>query len=351
LRFFHFSGFDPDNTDCLSRHQSRFQMSELPAVKRLAQQYSRLLHDYGYERCHRWPYAYGYFSNGVRIPDLGRPLHQECPGITKTITDPFSEEGYRAFVAIWNEPVDRTVNGRPAITRLAYRLYRTRHDLQGAMPNVFNGDYRGFVQWLTSNAAGDHDLPDIFLAPFRTDAVSREKSEGFDATAVSEPCLGPLTTASTHAGMTRLAIQIYAKRPDLQAFFPDPSGEDSAKYLVWLLSYGKRQYALSEVYLSTLRRQWLAQVDRLPNFGVRLRYRILLSASVASAAVSPLVARTIRIPNWLKRFMRRSAAEHSVSESLRTDSALASSAPGTDPRQVSLFAQATDNGGEAIKPN
>ena len=206
LRFFHFSGFDPDNTDCLSRHQSRFQMSELPAVKRLAQQYSRLLHDYGYERCHRWPYAYGYFSNGVRIPDLGRPLHQECPGITKTITDPFSEEGYRAFVAIWNEPVDRTVNGRPAITRLAYRLYRTRHDLQGAMPNVFNGDYRGFVQWLTSNAAGDHDLPDIFLAPFRTDAVSREKSEGFDATAVSEPCLGPLTTASTHAGKTQLNI-------------------------------------------------------------------------------------------------------------------------------------------------
>jgi hypothetical protein len=138
--------------------------------------------------------------------------------------------------------------------------------------------------------------------------------------------------------MTRLAIQIYDKRPDLQAFFPDPAGGDAAEYLVWLLSYGKRQYALSEVFLSTLRRQWLAQVDRLPNVWFRLRYRALLHAAIVSAAVSPLLARMSRVPLGLLFPARRRGDAPSGSSTRRIDSVPPPVVTRTEPRGFGLVA-------------
>ena len=290
LRFFHFSGFDPDHAERLSKHQNRYRSDDLPVVQSLVEQYSRLLHHYGYRECCRWPYAYGFFNNGIRIPDVGRSLPFESPSITSEIGDPFTEEGYKAFVQIWNEPLEETDSSRP-ITRLAYRLYRTRNDLQTAMPNIFGGDYREFVRWLTSAASRDHDLPDVLLAPFK-----RVPGAGTAPDISRDVRQAP----STHFKLTRLAHQIYNKRPDLQGFFPDPEGKDAAKYLVWLLSYGKRRYALSEVYLRTLRLQWQAEIDRLPNHWVRLWYRMLLAGSVASAAVTPVLGPALGVPSWLR---------------------------------------------------
>lgn len=318
LRFFHFSGFDPDHPDRLSKHQTRFEIWELPAVQRLTEHYRKLLYAHGYGECRHWPYAYGCFNNGIRIPDLGRPLHHEYPEITQSISDPFSDEGYRAFVALWNEPLEKRTNGRPMITRLAYRLYRTRHDLQAAMPNVFNGDYRGFVRWLTSRTSGDHDLPDVFLAPFSTGVEA--ESDPHD-----EPEFGARASKQSPASMTYLAYQIYDKRPDLQAFFPDPCGEDATKYLVWLLSYGKRQYALSEAYVRTLRREWNAQLERLPSRWDRLRYRLLLKASDATAAASPLAARLIRVRFSLRAIFRPRKAR--ASSGAAANSSKASGSP------------------------
>jgi hypothetical protein len=284
LRFFHFSGYDPDHPDRLSKHQNRHRIEELPALQALVQQYSKLLYGYGYRDSCRWPYAYGSFDNGSRIPDFGRPLHLESPEVTRRIRDPFSAEGYEACVQIWNEPLARD----PKLPHLTYRLYRANSDLQTAMPDVFHGDYRQFVRWLTSVGAKDHDLPDLFLESFRGVAQQLPGDDG-----PSQPAPGaPIQ-------LTRLAHQIYDKRPDLQAFFPDPSGEDAPKYLAWLLSYGKRQYALSDVHLSTLRRQWNAEVDRLPTFRARARYRLLLAASMASAAVTPAFGHLLRIPSSL----------------------------------------------------
>jgi hypothetical protein len=169
------------------------------------------------------------------------------------------------------------------------------------MPNVFNGDYRGFVRWLTLRAAGDHDLPDVFLAPFST------SNEAPEPHAPNVGRYGANCPKTHPTPMTHLAWQIYNKRPDLQAFFPDPCGEDDTKYLVWLLSYGKRQYGISEVYLETLRRQWRVQIERLPSSWCRLRYRLLLNASIACAALSTLATRMPRVPLWLRTCLRSDA--------------------------------------------
>src|SRR5262249_2745580 len=162
----------------------------------------------GYRECRQWPYAYGFFNNGTRIPDVGRSLPFESPSITREIDDPFSKEGYEAFVQIWNEPLE-TDGSRPMITRLASRLYRTSNDLQTAIPDIFGGNYREFVRWLTSAASTDHDLPDILLAPFKRIPIAEVAS---DISQEPPPAVGG------HFKLTRLAHQIYSKRPDLQAF-------------------------------------------------------------------------------------------------------------------------------------
>jgi hypothetical protein len=299
LRFFHFSGFDPNNPDRLSKHQNRFSVDDLPAVKELTQQYSRLLYAYGYDACHQWPYAYQCFENGISIPDVGRPILQERPSLEETVADPFSEEGFRSFVGIWNEPLARPANGGQVITRLAHRLYRTRPNLQAGSPAVFGDSCQGFVRRLAQTAGQEQVLPEVFFVPLRDNACS----------AGGRPPVAAPFEADL-PGITRLAVQIYDRRPDVQSRFPDPAGADALSYLAWLLSYGKRHYGLSEVYLSGLRREWRKQINELPTLWGRLRYRALLRGYVV-ASLAPLVARMVKLPLRLVQRIARPAPAYS----------------------------------------
>lgn len=49
LRFFHFSGYDPENRHLLSKHQSRIKLSENPALIRICNEYGDALIENGYE--------------------------------------------------------------------------------------------------------------------------------------------------------------------------------------------------------------------------------------------------------------------------------------------------------------
>jgi hypothetical protein len=305
LRFFHFSGYDPEDPHCLSKHQNRLYLAEMEAAEELFDQYNRLLRMYGQDECRSWPYAYGTFCNGVSIPDIGRSVHYESPGMIASIPDPFSDAAFNEFVRIWNEPVSEEASGRRKMTRLGYKVYRTQSDLQAAMPDVFHGDYGQFVRWLLSDGKSEHGLPDVFLAPFRA-PLSEDASRNPPLSDLPEDALH--STRASHS-LPRLALEIYDKRPDLQAFFPDPVGRDRVKYLVWLLSYGKRQYPLPAIVAMTLRTHWLSVLDSLPNSGQRIRYRALLALAMATATVGPWSGRMIR--SRLFQALSRSAAQGS----------------------------------------
>ena len=308
LYFFHFSGFNPDAPGYLSQHEGGYRLPESGALRSLVEQYRRLLIDYGYNECRDWPYTYNYFANGVRIPDLGRSIDKEDAGIVDRIADPFSEEAFQEFVRVWNEPV-RTTNERPSITRLAYKIYRTRPELQAAMPDVFNGDYLRFLNWLLSSGAQEQSLPDVFLGPFKNGtrvaiparAEKIASHDDFWSTIVDSSSdqtrnhLAQLISAG-QAGLSlpRLALKIHEKRPDLQAFFPDPLGRDGVRYLVWLLSYGRREYSISRVFLDRLYRQWNSVLDSLPNGWDRVRYRTFLALANIGSRLGALLGGSMR---------------------------------------------------------
>jgi glycosyltransferase involved in cell wall biosynthesis len=300
LCFFHFSGFDPENPSRFSRHQNRYSVDDLGDARPLIMDYAEDLLANGYADCRQWPYTFGVFENGSPIPDMGRPAHHESPAVLRSVDDPFSEEGYRAFLDLWNEPISR-LDGKPSgVTRLAYRIYGARSDVQAAMPDIFGADLLRFLNWIISSGQVEHALDDAFVAPIwnAVRAMGR-RSSAAQPRVLNEKVLAALAAggngvAAGQAGadigepnefiengaaglrLSRLAKAIHESRPDLQRFFPDPSGRDGARFLLWFLTYGANEYRLDEALVSPLRQQWDAVVASLNSPVARLWYRCVL---------------------------------------------------------------------------
>ncbi len=317
LVFFHFSGFDPQRPDRVSIHQNRFRLEALPAAtQQLLLSYRADLLQAGYPTCKSWPYAFGFFQNGTRIPDLGRPIHHEVPGLLSRVEDPFSDEGFQAFVKEWNSPVERD-RDYAGISRLAYRIYRTRTDLQSSMPDIFGGHYRRFLEWMLVSGRVEHGLGDVFLKTV-ADAIAtckhhqRARSwpqvtapEEFVAESAGEG--GAANGSGQKLRLTRLAAAIYEARPELQHYFPDPCGRDRMRFLVWMLTYGRKEHYLSSAQLAPLKAQWRSAIASLPRPG-RLRHELVLEAMAASVHFRALLARG-RV--WRSRFHFRNVLPRS----------------------------------------
>ena len=312
LCFFHFSGYDPLDPDRLSCHQNRFRVDQLsPATQQLLVSYRDSLLSAGYASAKAWPYAFGFFQNGERIPDLGRPMHLEQPQLVATIDDPFSEEGFRAFVDCWNHPVEIGDGTPSGISRLAYRIYRTRADVQSAMPDIFGGHYRRFLEWMLVSGRVEHELGDVFLTTI-ADAIAtckdHQKARAWPETsAPNEFGEGPADAAmaavdSGRLRLTRIAAAIYEARPELQRYFPDPAGRDAPRFLVWLLTYGKKEHHLSSANLAPLEKQWRSIIAALPGRPERARYELVRMGMAASVHVRGALA---RVSIWRSGFVRR----------------------------------------------
>jgi len=72
LHFFHFSGFEYDNFENISKHQNRFILKDLPELRSLFIYYNQQLKKNHMEECIKWPYAFGYFSDGSKIHPIIR---------------------------------------------------------------------------------------------------------------------------------------------------------------------------------------------------------------------------------------------------------------------------------------
>ncbi len=186
LYFMHFSGFDPERPEPLSRHQNRHSLSNLSEeVRTLFLEYAQDVLDRGYKECKDLPYAYGFFDNGVAISDVARRAFYESAELSKSVENPFAEAGYQSLLRFWNDPAaDRserrvtdlgyTLHERPKnqdvraqrpLPRLAWSIYESRPDVQRAFPDPSNADRLRFLRWLLSAGAAEHRIGREFLDP------------------------------------------------------------------------------------------------------------------------------------------------------------------------------------------
>jgi Glycosyl transferases group 1 len=156
--FFHFSGFDPLNISMVSKHQNRFTLNDLGQVTRLFEQYRDLLLTNGHEQTKNWPYAFGYFDNGAKIPDIARQMYHALGAQRKQFGNPFSTSSAPSFFNWLNEPISRDPG--ETITRLWYEIYYKLPHVRQIFPDVFGKHRKGFFQWISISGKKDYQIDD-----------------------------------------------------------------------------------------------------------------------------------------------------------------------------------------------
>ena len=143
LRFFHFSGFDPDHRKRLSKHQTRIEIRRGSALARACDGYADELLAHGYRRAKNWPYSYGVLPNGVKLDSGMHRLYRKGEGAPRQSI--FTPEGADRFVAWLNEPAP--VGGEHGVTRYLYEIYSSRPDLRQTFPNLEGPDAMRLIEW------------------------------------------------------------------------------------------------------------------------------------------------------------------------------------------------------------
>ena len=160
MYFFHFSGFVPEKMENISRHQNRFILKDIESVRPLFELYRDFLIEKGYLEIKNWKCKFNYFDNDIKIPKLARKIYAKVLNDGKIFENPFLTSKTDSFLNFLNKNMDE---GKPAITRLWYELYKERKDLQETFQDLFGKDRKSFVRWVEQNLKKEYDFNKIFL--------------------------------------------------------------------------------------------------------------------------------------------------------------------------------------------
>jgi glycosyltransferase involved in cell wall biosynthesis/SAM-dependent methyltransferase len=163
LRFYHFSGFDPDDPHRLSKHQDRVSLRDEPLLAELCQGYGASLLDCGYRGAQEWEYTYSRLADGTKLDSTMRGLLVEALE-NGAVRDPiFTEESTADFLGWLRGPAE--VGARHGINRYLLALYGRRPDLQRTYPDLDGVDGAGFAGWARAYGAEEVPIPDLLLPP------------------------------------------------------------------------------------------------------------------------------------------------------------------------------------------
>lgn len=147
LAFFHFSGIDPHDPKLLSKHQTRFDESDLGVFRPVYRRYFETLLANGYDRYSRIPYAYGRTKSGAPIvPEMRQVFrHRYDVNGPEPATDPF-DLGPEAF----DKPTDQLPKAAPRVSLLLYEAWKRRDLLRESFDLHSTQGREGLLAWSTS---------------------------------------------------------------------------------------------------------------------------------------------------------------------------------------------------------
>jgi glycosyltransferase involved in cell wall biosynthesis len=193
LRFFHFSGFNPENPKPFSKHQNRFDLDTIGPARELALEYAARVLGHDHARFRLNQYGFGSFDEGTAIPDEIRALYRENAGLRKKAgVDPFANAA--AFIL-------GEVEGLPAILSGIWLKYR---HLQRAFYDPLGASRRGFYSWFIESGATELNIATPFVEPVRRALVAHLASEGLSLS-------GATRAIATGSIWTRILVALHRR--------------------------------------------------------------------------------------------------------------------------------------------
>jgi glycosyltransferase involved in cell wall biosynthesis len=161
LKFFHFSGFQIDNFQSISKHQSRYTLKSRPDVANLFKMYNSLLLQYDAYLFNEKPYAFNsLFPTQEKISPVLRALYQHFP--QKNL-----DENYLLKNISLLHYANEKVFSNPDVSRIWYEIYNQRTDVKTAIPDIENNKINRtqFCRWIQVSGIREHGLSKVFLEP------------------------------------------------------------------------------------------------------------------------------------------------------------------------------------------
>lgn len=192
LAFFHFSGFNPERPDILSRHQSRVKVSDNSVLEQICIDYAKDVISAGHLEVKDWPYTYDLLPSGIQFSRSLRQLHAIALERGEVDGSPFTQEGSESFLQWLAMPAPGAPLG---VNRLLAELYGTRRDLQEAFPDVAGADRQPLLRW--ARERGVIDEPALALLPMSEVEDSSPQSASVPVTGSPPPAdVSPGDTAA-----------------------------------------------------------------------------------------------------------------------------------------------------------
>jgi glycosyltransferase involved in cell wall biosynthesis/2-polyprenyl-3-methyl-5-hydroxy-6-metoxy-1,4-benzoquinol methylase len=186
LRFFHFSGYSPDEPHLLSKHQGPdppVLLSEQPALARICGEYTEHLLAAGYREAVSQPYGFATLPGGLPLDRRMRRLYRAGltaaeQGQAREPPSPFDAQEPERFIEWLQEPADPMgLSGK--ISRYLAAVYGDRPDLQAAFPNLRWLHADDYLEWVRTKGKSEEGIPAEFVPePTRTPARTAASTLG-----------------------------------------------------------------------------------------------------------------------------------------------------------------------------
>lgn len=150
LRTVHFTGFDPQQPERLSKYDNRTALDREPLLAELCANFAERLDAHGHAETSRWPYGFARTASGAPLTSELRELWDRAAREGAVSQLPFTAEGERAFLRWLAEPEPGT-NGEP-LNRILHALHQSNSELRRRFPDPHRNDREAYMAWAEEQA-------------------------------------------------------------------------------------------------------------------------------------------------------------------------------------------------------
>ena len=150
LRCFHFSGFDPDHPERLSKHHNRGAVDREPVLRDLCAQFAERLFAHGHAETREWPYGFAATASGALLDTTLRELWDHANELGAVSEPPFTPSGEAAFIRWLAEPQEGS-DGVP-VGRYLQAVHLSSPELRERFPDIHGSDRDAYLAWAEEQA-------------------------------------------------------------------------------------------------------------------------------------------------------------------------------------------------------